>query len=105
MQTQRAVKFSTPEDQGLSRRQLLILDPFCGYGDFLKVSHMNTTQYQPQGDSFVRVPTILQRMGVSRSYWWKMVKEGKFPQGTKLSSRVTVWRSSQIDSLIAEIGK
>ena len=66
---------------------------------------MTVTETENRRDSFVRVPTITERMGVSRSYWWKGVKDGKFPPGTKLSSRVTVWRASEIDSLIATIGK
>lgn len=66
---------------------------------------MNVTQIQLRHDSFLRVPTITERMGVSRSYWWKGVKDGKFPSGIKLSSRVTVWRASDIDALIATIGK
>ena len=61
---------------------------------------------QQQHDSLLRVePHITQRMGISRSGWWKGVKDGKFPPGIKLSPRVTVWRASDIDSLIANIGK
>ena len=66
---------------------------------------MTATQIQPHHDKLVRVPTITERLGVSRSYWWKGVKDGKFPAGTKLSARVTVWRASDIDALIATIGK
>jgi predicted DNA-binding transcriptional regulator AlpA len=60
---------------------------------------------QPQQDSLLRVPHITDRMGISRSGWWKGVKDGKFPQGIKLSPRVTVWKSSEIDALIANLGK
>ena len=56
-------------------------------------------------DSLIRVPTITERMGVSRSYWWAAVKAGKAPAGIKLSKRVTVWRKSEIDSFIAQLGK
>ncbi|WKK90945.1 AlpA family phage regulatory protein [Diaphorobacter sp. C33] len=51
------------------------------------------------------VPHITDRMGISRSGWWKGVKDGKFPPGIKLSPRVTVWKSSDIDALIANLGK
>jgi len=61
---------------------------------------------QPQQDSLLRVvPHITARMGISRSGWWKGVKDGKFPPGIKLSPRVTVWKSSEIDSLIASLGR
>jgi len=57
-------------------------------------------------DTFLRVPHVTQRLGgVSRSYWWAGVKDGRFPPGIKLSARVTVWRASDIDALIATIGK
>ena len=63
-------------------------------------------QHQHQPDSLLRVePHITQRMGISRSGWWKGVKDGKYPPGIKLSARVTVWKASDIDALIANIGK
>jgi predicted DNA-binding transcriptional regulator AlpA len=61
--------------------------------------------FQPQQDSLLRIPRITERMGISRSGWWKGVKDGKFPPGIKLSPRVTVWKASEIDALIANIGK
>jgi predicted DNA-binding transcriptional regulator AlpA len=65
-----------------------------------------TTSSKTQQDTLLRVPDITQRLGgVSRSYWWAGVKDGKFPAGIKLSPRVTVWRASDIDALIATIGK
>lgn len=67
---------------------------------------MPTTETQKQPDSLLRVePHITTRMGISRSGWWKGVKDGKYPPGIKLSPRVTVWKSSQIDALIANLGK
>ena len=67
---------------------------------------MPATATQKQPDSLLRVePHITQRMGISRSGWWKGVKDGKFPPGIKLSPRVTVWKSSEIDSLIASLGR
>ena len=65
---------------------------------------MQITTTPTPHDSLLRVPAIANRMGVSRSYWWKGVKDGKFPQGIKLSARVTVWRASDIDALIARLG-
>ena len=67
---------------------------------------MPATANQHQPDRLLRVePHITQRMGISRSGWWKGVKDGKFPPGIKLSPRVTVWKDSEIDALIANIGK
>jgi predicted DNA-binding transcriptional regulator AlpA len=67
---------------------------------------MTESENKPTNDTLLQVPAITQRMGgVSRSYWWKGVKDGKFPPGIKLSSRVTVWKSSDIEKLIASLGK
>jgi prophage regulatory protein len=37
---------------------------------------------------------------VSRSTWWKGVKEGRFPQPVKLGPRTTCWRESDIAELL-----
>ena len=56
-----------------------------------------------QNDSLLRVTDITPLMGISRSYWWQGCKDGRFPKGKKLSSRVTVWKKSEIDALIASL--
>ena len=66
---------------------------------------MTANATQPANDTLMRVPAITERLGVSRSYFWAGVKSGKFPPGIKLSSRVTVWKRSDIDGLIAKLGK
>lgn len=67
---------------------------------------MKTDTTTTQADHLLRVePHITERLRISRSAWWKGVKEGRYPQGIKLSPRVTVWKSSDIDSLIASLGK
>jgi prophage regulatory protein len=66
---------------------------------------MTANDTQPANDTLMRVPAITERLGVSRSYFWAGVKSGKFPPGIKLSSRVTVWKRSDIDGLIAKLGK
>jgi predicted DNA-binding transcriptional regulator AlpA len=66
---------------------------------------MTANATQPANDTLMRVPAITERLGVSRSYFWAGVKTGKFPPGIKLSSRITVWKRSDIDALIAQLGK
>ena len=54
----------------------------------------------------VRLPDILAPKGplpVSESSWWAGIKAGKFPRQIKLSSRVAVWRASDIDALIEKL--
>ena len=62
-------------------------------------------------DGFVRVNQIIgaKEKGiapffpVSRSQWFLGVKQGIYPKGRKLSSRVTVWRAEDIRSLVNEL--
>lgn len=54
-------------------------------------------------EGFVRLKQILAPQGplpISKSTWWKGVKDGKFPKSTKLSANVTVWRAEDIRALI-----
>lgn len=48
----------------------------------------------------LRIKQVLKFIPVSRSHWWQGVKEGRYPQPMKLSTRVTVWKVSDIMQLI-----
>lgn len=49
---------------------------------------------------FVRLPTVLKLIPVSKSTWWAGVKTGRFPRPVKLGPRMTVWRVEDIQELI-----
>ena len=57
-------------------------------------------------DSFLRLKQIVGTkttpgiIPISKSAWWKGVKEGRFPQSVRLGKRTTVWRMSDIRLLI-----
>lgn len=51
---------------------------------------------------YLRLPEVLKFYPVSKSTWWNGVKSGKFPQGHKLSERITAWKAEDIRALIAE---
>lgn len=51
-------------------------------------------------EGLLRISQVLKFVPVSRACWWKKVKEGIFPKPIKLSERVTVWRVSDIRTLI-----
>ena len=67
--------------------------------------HPQATPRSVQGERYLREPAILEIFPFGRSTWWRGIKEGRFPAGIKLSPRVTVWKSSEIDSLIASLGR
>lgn len=51
---------------------------------------------------FLRLPQVLARVPISRSTLWRRVQAGSFPRPLKLSARVTVWRSQDIDGWMRE---
>ena len=65
---------------------------------------MSTNEPKPT-EKLNRLPSVLSQFPVGRATWWRGIKEGRFPAGIKLSPRVTVWRQSDIDALIASLGK
>ena len=55
--------------------------------------------------NLLRLNQILAPQGpipISRSTWWAGVKIGRYPQPIKLGPRVTVWRASDIEDLVAK---
>lgn len=58
-------------------------------------------QYLLEAGGLLRLPTVLALVGVSKSTWWKMVREQRAPQGVKLAGgRCTAWRSDEVSALI-----
>lgn len=61
------------------------------------------TQFPQTG--FVRVHQIIQVIPISRSSWWRWVKEGKAPKGIKLGEKTTVWKAEDIHALLEELSQ
>jgi prophage regulatory protein len=53
---------------------------------------------------FVKLPTILTFIPVSKSTWWAGVKNGKYPKSVKHGGS-TFWKADDINSLIESIAK
>lgn len=49
---------------------------------------------------FVRLPTVLIHIPVSKTTWWNGVKSGRFPKSVKLGPGITVWRAEDIKRYI-----
>lgn len=53
-----------------------------------------------------RAEQIAERLGVSTSTIWRWAKDGKISKPVKLSRRVTVWDSEQVEcDILALVGK
>lgn len=62
-----------------------------------------STRPSIMGERYIREREIIQILPISRATWWAGVKSRKFPAGIKLSPRVTVWRASDIEALMATL--
>ena len=54
------------------------------------------------GDRRKNIPALLP---ISRSSFWKAVKDGKFDSGVLLSPRVRAWKVETVLAVIAEMSK
>ena len=52
---------------------------------------------------FLRINQVLGLIPVGRASWWAGVKNGRYPQGVKISPRCTAWRAEDIRALIDKI--
>jgi len=48
-------------------------------------------------DRFLRLKTVLERTGLSRSTMYRKMQNGTFPKNVQLSIRCTGWRESAIN--------
>jgi prophage regulatory protein len=48
---------------------------------------------------FLRLPQVLEILPVSKSTWWKGIRDGRFPKPVKLSERTSAWSRADIDAL------
>ena len=55
-------------------------------------------------ERFIRLPELIKLVAFGRSTIWRKVQEGVFPKPIKVSSRVTVWRFSEIMNYINNAG-
>ena len=56
------------------------------------------------GVSLYRLKQVLARIPVSRSAWFAGIQMGRYPRSYSLGPRTTVWRSDDIDRVIAFVG-
>ena len=49
------------------------------------------------GNKFTNTPALIP---VGKTTWWNGIKEGRYPQGVKISARRTAWRTEDIQALL-----
>ncbi len=55
----------------------------------------------PGKDKILRLKTVLERCGLSRSTIYRKMQEGTFPRQERISEHCAGWRESEIDRWIA----
>jgi prophage regulatory protein len=56
----------------------------------------------PEPDKMLRIRTVLQRTGLSRSTVYRKMKDGSFPRKIKISEHCCGWRESTVNRWIAD---
>lgn len=51
-------------------------------------------------DRFVRAPEFYYYLGISKSQFYRMVREGKLPPPKKISPRTSVWTLRQVREVL-----
>lgn len=66
-------------------------------------SQQSTWNFRLPETGFIRLKDIIAPHGpipVSKSTWWKGVKDKRYPQAIKLGPKITAWRVEDIRALI-----
>lgn len=67
-------------------------------------AQLQTNQSQ-LSDRFLRLPEVLELIGIKKSTAWAWAREGRIPKGIHLGARVTVWRQKEILAWLAAQGQ
>jgi predicted DNA-binding transcriptional regulator AlpA len=54
-------------------------------------------------EGFVRLPTVLKVMGISKTRWYRGIREGWFPKPVALGPNVSMWDVADIRACIARL--
>jgi len=51
---------------------------------------------------FIRLPAVLQKVGMSKSHIYDLISQDKFPKPVKVSSRISCWVAAEVDQWVQE---
>ena len=51
-------------------------------------------------DLFIRLPEVMQRVGLSKSQVYKLIAEDQFPNPVKVSQRISCWVVTEVDGWV-----
>ena len=47
---------------------------------------------------FLRLPSVSEKVGLSRSQIYKLIQQGKFPEPIKLGPKISVWIEEKLEA-------
>ena len=50
----------------------------------------------------LRIDSVIERTGISKTHLYRLISENKFPRPVKLSERVSVWDAELVDSWLGK---
>jgi prophage regulatory protein len=56
----------------------------------------------PKPERFLRIGSVLDRTGLSRTTLYRKIAEGSFPKQIRISERCTAWREADVDKWVHE---
>ena len=65
----------------------------------------NALQPAPPPARLLRLPEVIDRVGLRRSAIYQRMSEGRFPKSRSLGPKCAVWVEAEIDQWISEIAK
>ena len=68
-------------------------------------SESNSLPPAPPPARLLRLPEVIDRVGLRRSAIYQRMKEGRFPKSRSLGPKCAVWVEAEIDQWISEIAK
>lgn len=69
------------------------------------MEHRNPTELGSlPDDSLITQTDVLTILRISRTSWWRGVKDGRYPQPIKLGPRMNRWRAGTIRELVRGTG-
>lgn len=54
-------------------------------------------------EGFLRSKEICERLSIGRTTLWRLIQEGKFPQGFQLGKRIRVWNIKDVEAFEASM--
>lgn len=58
----------------------------------------------PEVTRYLRAKAFAEALGIGTSTFWRWIREGRLPQGTRLSARCTVWPVTALEDFVRQQG-